>query len=607
MTVRSAAVADALPTASAADARARLRWLLAHRWHRLLGVLTLTAGATAAQLAGPLLIAWVIDAVSTPDARRVIDRAALAFLACVVVGAVLSYSAAVVAARLAEEALNELRQEVFDHALTLPVDVVERVGTGELVSRVTGDVQTLTEFTRRALPQLLFAGAEAVLTIVALVLVDVRLAAVSVLAVAPVTWVAARWYFTSAPARYRLERERAADLMVRLHEGYTGAVTLRAYRATDRFRSQIVDAGGEVVDANMATTSARNRLRASLQLAQGGALLAVLVVGAFLFRDDRVSIGAVTAAAIYLVALLVPVGAVLEQVDLLQRSTASLARIVGVTQVPTDYRRSLAADAADRGGARRSSDCTAGDIAVAVEISGVSFGYNPAEPVLSDIDLTVRRGERLAIVGASGAGKTTLAKLLIRARHADVGTIRLNGVAIEELEPELLPRVVALVVQEPHTFARTVFDNVALANPQLDRGRVQAALAGAGAGSWVDDLPDGIDTLVGDGHVVLSPPQQQQLALARLLAADPDIVILDEATADLDPIAAASTEHHLRQVLAGRTIITIAHRLEAAMEADRVAIMDAGRVVAVDTHQHLLANEVAYRHLWDTRAGTSES
>lgn len=440
--------AGGLPTAAPAAARGRLGRLLRRRWRGVAVMLGLTTVGSAAQLAGPALIGRVIDAVTTSsdDARHIINQSVVAYIVCVVAAASLSYLAAILAARLAEDALNELRREVFNHTVALPIDIVERVGTGELVSRVTGDVQTLTDFTRRALPRLVFAGTEVALTVVALFVVDARLAAVAIVVAGPASYLASRWYFHHAPHRYRIERERTATLTGRIHETYLGAMVMRLHRGTTRARQRVLHAGRDVVDANMATTAARNRFRAYLQIAQGAALAAVLATGTILLGNDRVTLGAVSAAAIYLTRVIDPVIVVLEQVDLLQRATAALGRLVGVTQVP--LAPDLPASTHERNPARPGADDPA------LELEDVTFGYRPDHPVLHDITLRVRRGERLAIVGASGAGKTTLTKLLTRSRYAETGSILINRTPIEQYSAEQLARTVALVVQEPHTFAR---------------------------------------------------------------------------------------------------------------------------------------------------------
>jgi ATP-binding cassette subfamily C protein len=411
--------------------------------------------------------------------------------------------------------------------------------------------------------------------------------------------VASRWYFRHAPSRYRAERERTAAFTARIHETYAGTRALRLYRATVRARRRVLHAGNDVVDANMATTDARNRFRSALQLAQAAALLSVLIAGTLWVGNGSISIGAVSASAIYLTRLIDPVTVVLEQVDLLQRATASLARVVGISTIPTlDARRPTALHKASTPG-------TPANTTHPVELVNVTFGYRAGHPVLHDITMNVRRGERLAIIGASGAGKSTLAKLISRAHHPDHGLILVNGTPIEHHSAEQLRHAIALVVQEPHTFARSVLDNVRLANPALTRTEVEHALTVVGAEHWAMHLPDALDTIVGPGHLPLTAPQQQQLALARLVAADPDIVILDEATADLDPITAASTEHHLYAALHGRTIITIAHRLDAITTADRIAILHHGHLAGVGTHTALLEENPTYRQLWNTWNETS--
>jgi ATP-binding cassette subfamily C protein len=214
------------------------------------------------------------------------------------------------------------------------------------------------------------------------------------------------------------------------------------------------------------------------------------------------------------------------------------------------------------------------------------------------VDLRIAPGERVVLVGPSGAGKTTLGKLICGTHRPTTGEIRLGGRLLDEIDPDELPRLVAMVAQEGHMFARSVADNVRLAQPGASDADVRRALETVDALDWVEALPRGAATVVGAGHHHLTPPQAQQLGLARLVCADPAVVVLDEATADLDPTAAARTERHLASALVGRSVLTIAHRLDAAARADRVVVMDAGAVVASGPHADLLSGEGTYAELW---------
>jgi ABC-type multidrug transport system fused ATPase/permease subunit len=494
-----------------------------------------------------------------------------------------------------------LRTEVFDHALGVPVDLVERAGTGDLVSRVTSDVSVLADAVRRSIPIAVFAVFEVTFTLVALVLLDPRLAAIAFVTAAPVAVLAARWYFRRAHRLYRRERERHAQLAAGLHESYQGAPVLAGFRAGTRTRLGLAGRGRGTLDAELATTTARNRMRPAVSFAQAISLVAVMAVGTAMVDAGSLEIGTLSAAALYLIQLFSPVGNLLEQSDELQRSTASFARLVGVTQLPFDHQEASPGPEAGPVVAPAVAGAPAGETGtLGVTVRDLAFGYEPETRVLDGITLDVAPGEHLAVVGPSGAGKTTLGKIVAGLLHPQHGETRIGGRVVDRMEPHTRSRLVAMVAQEVHVFANTVAENVSLGRTDASDDDVRGALAAVDALAWAEALPDGIHTRVGDGHARVSTTRAQQLALARLVCLDPAVVVLDEATAELDPVAAARTERHLDAALGRRTVISIVHRLDVAERADRVVVLDHGVVAALGTHAELLTDAgSAYAELWE--------
>jgi ATP-binding cassette subfamily C protein len=591
----------ALPTATPREARARMLRFLRARWPGVVGAVVLTSGATAAALAGPALVGIVVDAVANgrADAARIVDRAAIGYALLALIAAGLRYWGGVRAAVVGEGALAELRTEVFDHALGVPVDLVERAGTGDLVSRVTSDVSVLADAVRRSIPIAVFAVFEVTFTIVALLLLDVRLAAIALITAAPIAVVAARWYFRRAHNLYRRERERHAGLAAGLHESYQGSAVLAGFRAGTRTRLGLAGRGRATLDAELATTTARNRMRPAVSVAQAVSLVAVMAVGTAMVDAGSLEIGTLSAAALYLIQLFSPVANLLEQSDELQRSTASFARLVGVTQLPFDHHERLPEPEADTVLAVAGAPSRGGGT-LGVSVRDLAFGYEPDTRVLDGITLDVAPGEHLAVVGPSGAGKTTLGKIIAGLLHAQHGEATIGERAVDRMEPHERSQLVAMVAQEVHVFTHTVAENVRLGRPDATDDDVRAALAAVDALAWAEGLPEGIDTRVGDGHQRVSTTRAQQLALARLVCLDPAVVVLDEATAELDPVAAARTERHLDAALGRRTVISIVHRLDMAERADRVVVLDRGVVAACGTHAELVADAgSAYAELWE--------
>lgn len=457
---------------------------------------------------------------------------------------------------------------------------MERAGAGDLLSRTTADVDSLARTVRSAVPEVLIAAVTSALTVAAAFVVSPRVAS-AMLVAGPVLWLSTRWYLRRAPAGYLRERATYAQLTAGLAENADGARTLEALQRQEQRRRRTDDDLATVYAAERYTLRLRTVWFPLVDLSFVLPLVAVVLLGGYLHSRGLASLSEVTAVALYVQLLLDPLDRLLGWLDELQVGASSLARLVGVANVPDDR--------------TPSGSEPAGEQLVADD---VRFAYREGRDVLHGLDLAVRPGERLAVVGPSGAGKSTLGRLLAGVHGPRTGTVTLGGVPLLDLPLERLRTEVSLVTQEHHVFVGTLADNLRLARPGASDEQLHDALAAVDAGGWLHSLPGRLETAVGSGGRTLTPAQAQQVALARLVLADPHTLVLDEATSLLDPRAARHLERSLSAVVAGRTVVAIAHRLHTASDADRVAVVEDGQVRELGSHDELLALGGSYAALW---------
>jgi ABC-type multidrug transport system fused ATPase/permease subunit len=448
--------------------------------------------------------------------------------------------------------------------------VVERVPPGDLAARGTTDVDAVASTLRDVLPGVFVAGMQAVFLVGAVFALNPLLGAVSLLGLSGVVFTG-RWYLRRARTAYLVEGEANSELAEELAATTAGARTIEAFG----LHRQRLEVGRAAIERTKRSRLATLRLRSVyFPVAEGSynvPVVLVLLIGGLLYLHGQVTLGTVAAATLYLRQFIGPMDTILIWLEQLQSSSASFARVEGLAAVPPAPATATAVPAGDR-----------------IEVRGIRYAYANGPDVLHDVDLTVQPGERLAIVGLSGAGKSTLGRLLAGVDRPHTGTVTVGGVAVADLPPDLLRRQVVLVTQEHHVFRESLRDNLMVAAPD---DRLRSALRTVGA-----DWAPGLDTDLGENP--LTGAQAQQLALARVLLADPHTVILDEATALLDPRAARAAERALAAVLHNRTVIAIAHRLQTAHDADRIAVMDAGRIIELGTHTDLITRAGPYAALW---------
>jgi ABC-type multidrug transport system fused ATPase/permease subunit len=570
-----------LPIATSSQVRSYARTLGRDYRRSVTSMLTSFGLAAVVGLVGPWVLGELVEDLQNHTLTvGVADRYVIILSVAAVLQSVLTFLSRRRSYVLGETVFARLREEFLANVLSLPLSTVERAGTGDLLSRTTNDMDSLSRTVRFAVPEWLVALLTAAIYLIAMVVVCPPASAAVFVAV-PILYLSTKRYLRYAPAGYLRERAAYATMSGTVAETVEGARTVDALRLSARQASRIDDDLSEAFDAENYTLSLRLRWFPAVEFAYALAAAATLLWGGLLTIHHVINIGQLTTVTFYEISLMDPVDRIISWLDELQVGSTSMARLIGVSFVENDRTPTGEEPIDER-----------------IEANDVRYAYREGHDVLNGIDLALARGERVAVVGPSGAGKSTLGRLLAGVDRPRTGSVTVGGVALVDLELDELRGHVALVTQEHHVFIGTLADNLRLAKPRATEAELREALEAVDALEWADQLPDGLDTELGTIGHPLSPPQEQQVALARLVLVDPHTLVLDEATSLLDPRAARHLERSLSAVLEGRTVIAIAHRLHTAHDADRVAVVADGRIVELGTHDQLLADGGEYASLW---------
>jgi ATP-binding cassette subfamily B protein len=569
--------------------RRAFRMLRPYKWEAI-GAVAVMILSTAAVLSGPALVRYGIDhgLAARPRDPSALNKAAIGYVIVAFAALFLTRSQIMLVTRLGEKFLRDLRIRVFDHIQSMSMAFFDREQTGRLVARMTSDIDSLQELVQQGLVMFVTNTLLVALSVIVLVVMSPPLALICLISMPAVIAASVRFQRSSNEA-YLAVRDRIGQTLSTLQEGLSGVRVIQAFGREDVQEQRFSEHNQAQLDAQMRAVKISARYFPVIELAGVATTAAIIGLGGMLEHRDVVTVGTLAAFVLYLTNLFEPIQQLSQLFNLVQQAGAALSKLFGLLDTrSTVEERSGAVDLPRRG---------------VLEARGVGFSYDGTNPVLADVDLVVAQGERLALVGPTGAGKSTLAKLLARLYDPTSGTISYGGLDLRDATLVSLRERIVVVPQEGYLFNGTIMENVRIGRRGASDAEVVDAMRLIGVEERFRAMPEGLETEVRERGSRLSAGERQLVSLARAALANPDVLVLDEATSSLDPGTEADVEAAMTALMEGRTVLVIAHRLSTAERADRVAVVDAGGIAEIGTHADLVARDGRYAALYQSWAG----
>lgn len=538
---------------------------------------------TGTILAGPFLVRRAIDGGIREQDTFVLNTSVAGYLVAATLGYFLYRTAILALATVGENFLRDLRRTVFDKLLKQSMPFFDREKTGILVSRMTSDIDSLSELVQFGLLMFTAAGLQLLGTTIALFLLSWQLMLICLVSI-PIVSLASVKFQRDSNRAYLDVRDGIGSTLSALQEGISGVRIVQAFAREEVQADQFSETNYELYQAHMKSVKVAAWYLPIIEFSGTATTAVAIGVGGWFVNEGRLSIGTVVAFILLLQGLFEPVQQLSQLFNLVQSATASLAKLFGLIDEPVEV---------DEPATPRPLPAS-GDLV----LTGVGFSYGTGPKVVSGVDLTVTEGERIAFVGPTGAGKSTLAKLAVRFYDPTEGSVVYGGVDLRQASQADLRSRILVVPQEGHLFSGTIGDNIAIARPDTSEADVLQALDRIGLLSWLDQFPDGLDTEVREGGSRLSAGERQIVSLARAALMDPAVLVLDEATSSLDPGTEHIIEGAMESLMQGRTVIAIAHRLSTSERCDRVAVIAEGGIAELGTHEGLVASGGHYAGLY---------